>query len=71
MNQCQREACSGSIMWSAEIQVCLQLIEFLHSFPALWDVTSVDYKNRLKKVDAMREISDELSMDVGDVERKI
>lgn len=56
-------------MWSTE--KTLQLIELVHSSPALWDANCGDYKNKVKKVDAMRKIADKLSVDVSEVEKKI
>ncbi|XP_066965442.1 uncharacterized protein [Macrobrachium rosenbergii] len=54
-------------MWSAE--KTLELIELLHSSPAFWDVTNVDYKNRIKKMDALTGITDKLSVSVSDTEK--
>ena len=56
-------------MWSTE--KTLQLIELLHSSPVLWDVTSEDYKNRMKKMDALREIATTFSVSEIDTEKKI
>ncbi|XP_064078568.1 uncharacterized protein LOC135196014 [Macrobrachium nipponense] len=56
-------------MWSAE--KTLELIELLHSSLTLWDVTNVDYKNRIKKMDALAGIADKLSITVSDTEKKI
>ncbi|MPC46247.1 hypothetical protein E2C01_039961 [Portunus trituberculatus] len=46
MNQYLQEACIDNTMWSAE--ETLELIELIHSSPALWDVTCGDYKNKMK-----------------------
>ena len=56
-------------MWSTE--KTLQLIELLHSSPVLWDVTSEDYKSRVKKMDALREIATTVSVSEIDTEKKI
>ncbi|XP_063863939.1 uncharacterized protein LOC135102604 [Scylla paramamosain] len=56
-------------MWSTE--KTLGLIELLHSSPVLWDASCVDYKNKLKKADAVREIANTLSVDESEIEKKI
>ena len=56
-------------MWSTD--KTLELIELFHSSPVLWDVTSVDYKNKMKKVDAVTEIAAKFSVSVSDTEKKI
>ena len=56
-------------MWSTE--KTLQLIELLHSSPVLWDATSEDYKNRMKKMDALKEIATTVSVSEIDTEKKI
>ena len=55
-------------MWSTE--KTLQLIELLHSSPVLWDVTNEDYKSRVKKMDALREIATTVSVSEIDTEKK-
>ena len=67
--QLLREACSDNTMWSTE--KTLELIELFHSSPALWDVTCVDYKKKMKKIDALTEMADKLSVSVSEIEKKI
>ncbi|MPD04774.1 hypothetical protein E2C01_100481 [Portunus trituberculatus] len=56
-------------MWSTE--KTLGLIELLHSSPALWDASCMDFKIKAKKTDAVREIAHKLSVDESELEKKI
>lgn len=55
--------------WSEE-KVCW-LIELYRSSPVLWDPTNVNYRNKMKRQDAYKDISDIINMEREEVERKI
>lgn len=55
--------------WTQEKTI--KLIEEFHSRPALWDVSVPEYKNRNKRRDALKEVSELLALDIGEVEKKI
>lgn len=48
-----------------------KLIELYRESPMLWDVTDLNYKNKFKKVDALKEIGMELGTDAKEIERKL
>ncbi|GAB6030502.1 hypothetical protein CHUAL_007364 [Chamberlinius hualienensis] len=56
-------------MWSTEATV--QLIELLESKPILWNVKCEEYRDKEKKADAIKDIANNLSKEVYDVEKKI
>ena len=56
-------------MWSNE-QV-LQLIEDYHASSCLWDVTSTDYKNRVKRKLALESLAAKHEVTVADIEKTI
>ncbi|XP_049802550.1 uncharacterized protein LOC126236924 isoform X1 [Schistocerca nitens] len=55
--------------WSTE--TALKLIECYRERECLWDPTNCDYKNKLKRLDAWREISELLERNVNDVRKKM
>ncbi|XP_050731665.1 uncharacterized protein LOC127006163 [Eriocheir sinensis] len=56
-------------MWPTE--KTLELIELLHSAPALWNTATADYRNKQKKGKILKDIADKLSIDIGKAEKKI
>ena len=56
-------------IWSTE--KTLELVELLHSPPALRNVNCVDYENKMKKVDTQKKIAYTLSVSGSEVEKKI
>ena len=56
-------------MWSNE--KVLKLIEDYHASSCLWDVTSSDYKNRVKKKLALESLAAKHDVTVADIEKKI
>lgn len=49
----------------------LKLIGFYRERECLWDPTNCEYKNKLKRLDAWREISELLEGNVNDVKKKM
>lgn len=49
----------------------INLIDDLQVPSCLWDVTSPDYKNRIKKRDAIQELSIKYGLSVSDMEKII
>lgn len=47
------------------------LIELYQSHPVLWDPTDPTYKNKVKKIDAWRSISQALAVERAEVEKKM
>jgi hypothetical protein len=61
---------SGSIRkWSRE-ETC-RLIEMYCEYSLLWDPSCVDYKNRFKKVDVLKETGNLLNVTPDEVNRKL
>ncbi|KAG7168595.1 putative Alcohol dehydrogenase transcription factor Myb/SANT-like-containing protein 14 [Homarus americanus] len=53
--------------WTREQTILL--IELYHSHRVLWDPTYVNYKNKIKRADAWRNIADALHLEKGEVEK--
>lgn len=49
----------------------MHLIDRYQCYPLLWDPTDPEYKNRVKKLDAWKDISDALHVDRADATKKI
>ncbi|KAK7068178.1 hypothetical protein SK128_025789, partial [Halocaridina rubra] len=47
------------------------VIDLYRSHPALWDATCTDYKNKIQKADAWRDISAAMGVERAEVERKM
>jgi hypothetical protein len=61
---------SGSIRkWSTE--ETSRLIEMYREYSLLWDPSCVDYKNRFKKVDALKETGKLLNITPDETDRKL
>lgn len=56
-------------MWTQALS--LKLIEEVHCRRELWDVLSMDYRNRNKKADALRDIGEILSVSPEEIEKKL
>lgn len=56
-------------MWTSE--QTMKFIDGLRSNPCLWDLTSLDYKNRNKKNDALATLGKEFGVDSHEVDKKI
>lgn len=56
-------------MWSNE--KVLKLIEDYHASYCLWDVTSPDYKNRVKRKVALESLAAKHNVTVAEIEKKI
>lgn len=56
-------------MWTT--QKTLDLIEELHINICLWDVTSLDYRNRDKRAKALSELSQKFEVSVLEIDKKI
>lgn len=48
-----------------------KLIELYRESPILWDATNLNYKNKFKKADALKEIGMQLSTDANEIDRKL
>lgn len=48
-----------------------KLIELYRESPILWDATNLNYKNKFKKADALKEIGMQLSTDTNEIDRKL
>lgn len=55
--------------WSK--QTTLKLIDLYRDKPVLWNQTHCDYKNKRKRFAAWADISNELNIDKGELEKKI
>ncbi|XP_045101913.1 transcription factor Adf-1-like [Portunus trituberculatus] len=55
--------------WTKEQK--FMLIELYQSHPVLWDPTDPTYKNKVKKLDAWRSISQALAVERAEVEKKM
>lgn len=60
---------SGKAKWTVD-NTCL-LIEMYRETPLLWDPNNIDYKNRYKKADALKEFGRTLNVSAEEIERKI
>lgn len=66
----QTPTCTADRMeWTRE--QTLMLIELYREQPVLWDATKPDYKDRAKKSDAWKTLSDAMGIDRAEVERKM
>ena len=61
--------CGGEMEWTRDQTVVL--IDLYRSHPVLWDVTCTDYRNKIKKADAWRDISAAMGVERAEVERKM
>jgi hypothetical protein len=52
------------------VETTLQLIEDLQAMSCLWDVASMDYKNRNKRRDAMQEPAIRYGVSDSEMEKK-
>ncbi|KAF0747492.1 Uncharacterized protein FWK35_00023780, partial [Aphis craccivora] len=48
-----------------------KLIELYRESPILWDATNLNYKNKFKRADALKEIGMQLSTDANEIDRKL
>lgn len=55
--------------WNVE-DTC-KLIELYRESPILWDPTNLNYKNKFKKADALKEIGVSLNTDANEIDRKL
>lgn len=55
--------------WSVE--ECSNLIEAYRNHSNLWDPKHLDYKNRIKKIDSLKEIAEIFATSHEEIERKI
>jgi hypothetical protein len=53
------------------VETTLQLIEDFQAMSCLWDVASMDYKNRNKRRDAMHELAIKYGVSDPEMEKKI
>lgn len=60
---------SNKFVWSSE-KIFL-LIEKQESYPELWDTSSKDYKNKIKKQNALKKISNDIDAPEEEVKRKL
>lgn len=67
--KCTRSVISFFTMWSNE--KVLKLIEDYHASFCLWDVTSPDYKNRVKRRAALDSLAAKHIVSVEEIEKKI
>ncbi|MPD06873.1 hypothetical protein E2C01_102704 [Portunus trituberculatus] len=61
--------CGWTMEWTKEHT--FMLIELYQSHPVLWDPTDPTYKNKVKKLDAWRSISQALAVERAEVEKKM
>ncbi|KAL4090696.1 hypothetical protein QTP88_025485 [Uroleucon formosanum] len=55
--------------WNVE-DTC-KLIELYQESPILWDATNLNYKNKFKKADALKDIGMQLGTDANKIDRKL
>lgn len=60
---------SSKKKWNTE-DTC-KLIELYRESPILWDATNLNYKNKFKKADALKEIGIALNTDANEIDRKL